>query len=415
MNERRARLHSHFRVAAGTTIRLLRAALWALAIVPAAAVARFCRKPVDVGLGPEPLINNVHHKKALRRCGYSVETFVDSVYFITDEFDVRADRWSHRNRAYRLFLTCIFRYRCLYIYFNGGPLRSTPLAGLESWLLKTASIKTVVMPYGGDVQDLGLCPNLLYRHAMMTDYPLFQKEKRSRIRWQVEHWSRRASHVISGCDWVYYMHHWDTLMLAHFSVDTDLWKTTRPLDRRTGFSADRPLRLLHAPNHKAIKGTRFVEEAVNALAREGLPVELVVVQKVSNDEIRRILDTVDVVVEQLIIGWYGIFALEAMAMGRPVVTYIDPKLEQLYRVAGLLRESELPVVRCDPFTVKETIRALALGACDLEDLSKRSRQYVLDHHSLESVGRVFDDINRKIGVLPSRERQQTTPAGPSLP
>ena len=47
---------------------------------------------VDVGLGPEPLLNHLSHKKALESCGYRAETFVDSVSYITGEFDIRADR-----------------------------------------------------------------------------------------------------------------------------------------------------------------------------------------------------------------------------------------------------------------------------------------------------------------------------------
>jgi hypothetical protein len=53
---------------------------------------RFRRKPIDVGLGPEPLINNLYHKKALGHYGYSAETFVADVYFITDKSDVRGDK-----------------------------------------------------------------------------------------------------------------------------------------------------------------------------------------------------------------------------------------------------------------------------------------------------------------------------------
>ena len=49
-------------------------------------------KPIDVGLGPEPLINNIYHKRALTGRGYRAETFVSSVSFITGAFDVRGDR-----------------------------------------------------------------------------------------------------------------------------------------------------------------------------------------------------------------------------------------------------------------------------------------------------------------------------------
>ena len=53
-------------------------------------ISRFLKKPIDVGLGPMPLINNVYHKKALIMYGYSAETFVDTIWHITKNFDVVA-------------------------------------------------------------------------------------------------------------------------------------------------------------------------------------------------------------------------------------------------------------------------------------------------------------------------------------
>ena len=51
-----------------------------LLIIP---FARLKKSRIDIGLGPEPLINNIYHKQALIKLGYSAETFVDCPYFIT--------------------------------------------------------------------------------------------------------------------------------------------------------------------------------------------------------------------------------------------------------------------------------------------------------------------------------------------
>ena len=45
-------------------------------------------KKYDVGIGPEPLINNVYHKMALEKNGYKVITFVAKSYYITSKFDI---------------------------------------------------------------------------------------------------------------------------------------------------------------------------------------------------------------------------------------------------------------------------------------------------------------------------------------
>ena len=234
-----------------------------------ALVGRFSRKRIDVGLGPQPLINNLYHKRALERCGYTAQTYASHVFYITDRFDVRGDRGIARGRwlklvgDLRLWRIAVTRYRCLYLYFNGGMLAQLGRAFLWRWeprLYRLAKVRLVLMPYGTDVQEMTRSPNLHFKHAMTRDYPAHGL-RRKRIGRQIDLWTREADHTISGCEWVDYMFHWDTLMLAHFSIDVNEWK---PVSGRS-LADDLPLRILHAPNHRAIKGSEFFIRAVHEL------------------------------------------------------------------------------------------------------------------------------------------------------
>ena len=367
--------------------------------------SRLARRPVDVGLGPLPMINNVYHKQALRAYGYSAETFVNDLYHITDEFDrkfIPSTAIGRRlmNECHFVFLYSIFRYRVLYLYFNGGPLYATPvLWRFEPLLYRIAGIRTVVMPYGGDVQHLLQTRNLLYRHAMAKDYPLFRGQQ-DMIRAKIDIWTRHASHVVSGCDWAEYMYYWDTLMLAHFSIDTERWRPSQA--GAAGRDPRRPLRVLHAPNHREIKGTRHFIDAVRRLREEGVAIELTILERVPNSEIRNAIAETDVVADQLIVGWYAMFALEAMSMGKPVICYLREDFLDLYESVGLVEKGEIPIISCRPAEVMETLRRLA--TMDRDALSERGARgiaFVDKHHSTEAVGRVFDRINRSIGITPT--------------
>jgi len=365
--------------------------------------SRWSRRPVDIGLGPEPLINNVYHKKALRTKGYEAQTFVNDVYYITKDFDIRADllfKWPFGIlRAYYLFILSIFRYRCLYIYFSGGPLGFTHILWrIEPFLYKLAKVKTVVMPYGGDVQEMSRSANLFFKHAISRDYPN-HRLRRNRIVSKIDLWTKYADHVIGGCEWVDYMYHWDTLMLGHFSIDVELWK---PLagGKEAPSAKNRKIRILHAPNHRAIKGSQYFIDAVNDLVEEGLDVELVILEKVPNDELGREMGSVDIVADQLIVGWYAMFAIEAMAMGKPVICFLREDLQELYIASNLVKRYEIPIINCTPLTVKNRIRELVLYRDRLLEIGQHSREYVMRHHSTEAVGEVFDKINLSIGLRP---------------
>jgi hypothetical protein len=108
----------------------------------------------------------------------------------------------------------------------------------------------------------------------------------------------------------------------------------------------------------------------------------------------------DIVVDQLIVGWYAMFAIEAMAMEKPVLCYLRQDLMELFVTSGLVAADEIPILNCSPLTIKETLRSLVLNRDELPDIGKRSRAYVMKHHSIQVVGKVFDEINRSIGLKP---------------
>ncbi len=70
----------------------------------------------------------------------------------------------------------------------------------------------------------------------------------------------------------------------------------------------------------------------------------ILAERVPNEKIRALMATVDIIADQLIIGWYAMFALEGMAMEKPVLCYLRDDLEKLYEATGLIQIDELPIV-----------------------------------------------------------------------
>jgi glycosyltransferase involved in cell wall biosynthesis len=256
------------------------------------------------------------------------------------------------------------------------------LRKLEPLLLKIAGTKVVVIPYGSDVQVMDRSRNPEFRKAMALDYPE-QESLSGKVARNIDIWTKYADCVISGCEWVDYMPSWDRLCISHFSIDMDLWC---PVENPRKSST---IRILHAPNHRNIKGTEFFIKAVEELQAEGADLELVLLERVSNRKIREEMILADIVADQLIIGWYAMFAIEAMSMGKPVLCYLREDLEELYIREGLLEKGEIPIINCSPDSVKEAIRKLIKDKAKMEDIGGKSVRYVEKHHSLEAIGRFF--------------------------
>jgi glycosyltransferase involved in cell wall biosynthesis len=264
---------------------------------------------------------------------------------------------------------------------------------LEPFFYKLAKIKIVVMPYGSDVQVLTRCKNLYFKHAVICDYPKL-KNNHARIRKNIERWTNYAHWVISGADWVEYMYHWDTLMLGHFSIDMERWAPTGS----KGHEESGKLRILHAPNHTTIKGTDALIDAIELLKREGLDIELILLRGVPNAEIRKTMENVDLVADQFVIGWYAMFALEAMAMEKPVLCYLRDDLLDLYVKADLVTEDEIPLINTGLLEIAAKIRWAYDNREELRAIGKKGREFVQKHHSTEHVGSVFAEILNKLGI-----------------
>ena len=139
---------------------------------------------------------------------------------------------------------------------------------------------------------------------------------------------------------------------------------------------DRPL-VVHAPSSRARKGTDHV---VAACAE--LDVDLEIVEGLDHREAFERYRRADVIVDQLNAGWYGVFAIEAMALGKPVVTFLHDEAVRLTEAAFGV---EVPIVRATKETLVAALRPLASSPEARRRVGAASREYVERVHDVERV------------------------------
>ncbi len=145
--------------------------------------------------------------------------------------------------------------------------------------------------------------------------------------------------------------------------------------------------VLHAPSSRRRKGTEHVIAAC-----EQLPVELEIVEGLHHDEARRRYERADIVVDQLNAGWYGLFAIEAMALGKPVVTFLhDEAVSRTEEAFG----TKVPIVSATAETLGAALRPLVEGAAQRRRIGVESRAYVERIHDADRIAdRLLDIYSR---------------------
>ena len=277
--------------------------------------------------------------QALRRKGVDAELVVVERQKMHPEADRSLDRpggfWGRQAVQWPAFLRLLPRTDVFHFYFGWTlvPRRLT-------WpILKTSRTKSVLHFLGSDIR--GKTPDEL-AYARGADARIVGSY--DALRWMPD------AHVVPpGLD------------LSHYAP-------VPPEDR------PRPI-VLHAPSSRKRKGTEHVVAAC-----EGLDVELDVVEGLTHDEARRHYERADLVVDQLNAGWYGIFALEAMALGKPVLSYLRP---EAVRETDRALDVQVPIVSVTKETLRDRIADLAATPEVRRRLGAASRAYVETVHDAD--------------------------------
>jgi glycosyltransferase involved in cell wall biosynthesis len=121
-----------------------------------------------------------------------------------------------------------------------------------------------------------------------------------------------------------------------------------------------------------------VVDAVSRLRDEGLDFDFQLVEGRTQAELREIYERADIVVDQLLVGWYGGLAVEAMALERPTVAYLRD--DDLSFLPTQMR-AEIPVVSAEPRTIYAVLRELlTTRRGELPEIGRRGRDFVQRWH-----------------------------------
>jgi glycosyltransferase involved in cell wall biosynthesis len=346
--------------------------------------------------GPIPIINNKYWSLAMRNAGFASTTYMRSFFPSInkrEDFDlVLAEQYRGmplRVRELLAFWSSLRRFDVFVISFGGYFLGSWPFWRIENFFLRLAGKKVIVIPYGSDSYVLRRIRSVPTVHGLLMSYPMYARNQEAIAR-RVAYWCKHADCLLPGAMAPDGFGRWDAVLPSTLAVDTSVWQASTRVstaDGRTG-----TVFVAHAPNHRGFKGTEFVIEAVRILKSEGLAVELLLIEKMQNDELRRVLrEQVDILVEQLVCTGYALTAVEGLATGLPVISNLeDDQYTETFRRWSFL--GECPIVSADPESVANRLRALITRPELRHQLGRAGRQYVEKFHSLEASGLFFKAV-----------------------
>ncbi|MEW6235447.1 MAG: CDC27 family protein [Candidatus Omnitrophota bacterium] len=143
--------------------------------------------------------------------------------------------------------------------------------------------------------------------------------------------------------------------------------------------------ILHAPTLWQTKGSDFILPVLDRLQQRGYPVESILIQGVLPSKVHEYYAKADIVVEQILSGWYSTFACEMMAAGKPVVCRIDPYLQSHL---GL----NPPLVHADPYTLFDVLVSLIENPERRKRIGEQEQEFAEEYHDHIKIGKDLLDV-----------------------
>ena len=355
-------------------------------------------RPPRLLWGSSPIISLSLMSRATKSIGYDSEVVVNDLYdiFSADLFDhvliadksagMMVSRFVKSFKAFIFLSSAFYRYDIFHYYFDGGIIYQTVFGKLEFFILKSLGKRIVLIPYGGDAFVFDAIDNPTWRHAMMIEYGNLGN-KAEQIEKRVRQRTAQAD-VVVGCLFHYVnLPRWDILPLTCYPVDESAIIPSSP--QTTG-----PIRIAHATNHRGIKGTAFLEHAVEVLSAEGFDIELDIIEKTPHaDALKRIM-ACDIYVDQLVAA-YAQAALEGMAAGKVVISPIDDTpAYNMFRTYSYL--DECPIVPGNVRNIENVLRELIARRNHWPKIGAQGVEYINSRHSMAANARMWDAIYQKI-------------------
>jgi len=143
------------------------------------------------------------------------------------------------------------------------------------------------------------------------------------------------------------------------------------------------IKILHVPSHKGVKGTEMISKELKKLKynKPELNFEFTILENINHFELLETLKEYDLVIDQILVGWYGSIAVEALSKGIPVMAFLRKKDMKLLP-KGMA--TDIPIINISKVNLNNKI----IEFCKFTNkeklaLSKESKMFVQKWHSID--------------------------------
>jgi len=307
--------------------------------------------------------------KAQRELGYNSISVAYSEDWLSYNCDInlKLNRYSTINK-YMQMLNFISKYIAYYDIYHFHFGKSLLPRNMDLPLLKALNKKILFQFHGCDIRN----KNMAIRHQINPCNNCMKTCNINKKFIKLSKIDKYANKIfVTTPDLIEYVPSGRYIPVA---IDLKEWQLNKQEEYRSFTTI-----IMHAPSNREIKGTEYIIHAVKKLKEEGFNVELKLVEKIPHNLVKEYYRQADIVVDQLLIGWYGLFSVEAMALGKPVLCFIRDDLKKY--------QESLPIMSTTTASLYENLKLLIKDVELRKEMGDKGRKYVEEVHDSKKIAK----------------------------
>lgn len=158
--------------------------------------------------------------------------------------------------------------------------------------------------------------------------------------------------------------------------------------RKESYQIKDKIKIIHAPTQRATKGTEDILKAVEQIEKV-YPgsMELKLIENMKHEEAMKLYREADLAIDQILGGWYGGFAMEAMCMGIPTIAYVNE--DDLHFIPPAMAKDCLEtIINANKNTLFAVLENIINNPQILYERHEASMEYVHRWHAAEHVASI---------------------------
>lgn len=152
--------------------------------------------------------------------------------------------------------------------------------------------------------------------------------------------------------------------------------------------------ILHVPTEPIVKGTPEIAKIFKKLEKKYQNVNFKILPTMDREHLLKELSQADIVIDQIIVGWYGGQAVEAMAMGKVVMAYLHPPY-----LAMVPYGKEIPIFNTNPWSLEQDLETLIKIFPEIKkDYQEKSLKFVKKYHDAKRIADEYLEIYKEVAL-----------------